>query len=261
MPDCDYVVNFAAQRHVDNSIVDRNEFLRTNILGVKNLLDLIKAKNIYNMPLFVMLSTDETYGDSLKEFYTETQILSPSNPYSASKCAGDMLILSYNRTYKVPYVIFRPTNNFGCWQHPEKLIPKSIQLLMRGEKIQLHDDGSAMRCWLHAEDTAKAIYGVIERNIRNEIFNISGDCWFTIKQIAEKIVRSYINVNNEKNIRCEYISYGYKRAGADIVYKIDDSKLRNLTRWKPTRLFSARDIEGDQVLDEIVKHVISNYRW
>tara|TARA_Y100000593_G_C4313124_1_gene339389 strand:- start:1478 stop:2140 length:663 start_codon:yes stop_codon:yes gene_type:complete len=154
--DCDYVINVAAESHVGNSIIDSKEFISSNVVGVQNLLDLIRHKpeNCAQRPVFLHFSTDEVYGDILGDAHVETDILKPSNPYSASKAAADMLVIAWARTYNIKYNIIRPTNNYGIGQYPEKLIPLSIKNLQRGKKIRLHDGGTPVRNWLHAADTA-----------------------------------------------------------------------------------------------------------
>jgi dTDP-glucose 4,6-dehydratase len=138
LPDCDYVINTAAETHVGNSIIDSKDFLKSNINGVQNLLDLIKAKpnNVVQRPILFHFSTDEVYGDITEGEHTESDHLNPSNPYSASKAAADMLITAWARTYGIEYIIFRPTNNYGEYQYPEKLIPLAVKLLQRGKKIR-----------------------------------------------------------------------------------------------------------------------------
>ena len=159
LPHCDYVINIAAESHVGNSIIDSSDFLRSNINGVKNLLDLIRKKptNIEKRPTFFHFSTDEVYGDISSGEHIETDILKPSNPYSASKAAADLLILAWARTYNLEYIILRPTNNYGIGQYPEKLIPLAIKNLTRGQKVRLHNNGTPVRNWLHADDTAEAV--------------------------------------------------------------------------------------------------------
>jgi dTDP-glucose 4,6-dehydratase len=257
LPDCDFVVNFAAESHVDNSITNSDQFFISNVMGTKRLLDLVKDKRNYKMPTFIQLSTDETYGDNLTDqFHVETDVLKPSNPYAASKVGAEMAVVSYGRTFEVPYAIVRPTNNYGENQHPEKLIPKSIQLLQRGEKIQLHGDGSFVRCWLHAEDTAEAVLVIIEQG-KTGVFNISGDEFYSIKDVAKIILMSYClnegwtGIKQYENIE-DFIEYNFYRKGADVVYKIDDSKLRIETGWSPKRKFK----------EEIHKIVASQiFRW
>ncbi len=142
IPNCDVIVNFAAESHVDNSIRDTDPFVKSNILGVHNLLELVRGKPKYNRPLFLHISTDEVYGDRLIGSFTEKDKLSPSNPYSATKAAAEMLVLSYARTYEIDYIITRSANNYGPRQYEEKLIPKCIDSLNRGKKIPIHGDGS-----------------------------------------------------------------------------------------------------------------------
>ena len=176
LPHCDYVINIAAESHVGNSIIDSSDFLRSNINGVKNLLDLIRRKptNIEKRPIFFHFSTDEVYGDILSGAHTEEDVLRPSNPYSASKAAADMLILAWARTYNLEYVILRPTNNYGIGQYPEKLIPICVKHLQRGKEIRLHDAGQPVRNWLHSSDTAEAVSVIIKSGITNEVFNVAG---------------------------------------------------------------------------------------
>ena len=138
------------------------------------VLELIKGKKNFKMPVFLHFSTDEVYGDIMEGSHAEGDILSPSNPYSATKAAADQLILAWARTHKVPYVIVRPTNNYGVGQYVEKLVPKACKYLTMGKKIPLHDGGNPTRIWLHAKDTARAIISIIENGVSNQIFNISG---------------------------------------------------------------------------------------
>lgn len=190
LPDCDYVINVAAESHVGNSIVDSNDFIHTNVLGVKNLLDLIRKKqyNVSEQPIFLHFSTDEVYGDIETGSHVETDILKPSNPYSASKASSDMLIFAWARTYGIKYIILRPTNNYGIGQYPEKLIPVSVKMLQRGKKIRLHDEGEPIRNWLHADDTAAAVVKIIESGNVNEIYNIAGGFEQKIKKQFEKLL-------------------------------------------------------------------------
>lgn len=177
--DCDYVINTAAETHVDNSIVSSDEFVHSNINGVKHLLELVRQKGKFQMPTLLHFSTDEVYGDIIEGSHVETDILKPSNPYSATKAAADMLIMAWGRTFKVPYVIVRPTNNYGIGQYPEKLIPKTCKFLKIGKRVPLHNWGRPTRIWLHAKDTANAVMTIIDKNNSvyndtHEIYNISG---------------------------------------------------------------------------------------
>jgi dTDP-glucose 4,6-dehydratase len=174
--ECDYVINTAAETHVGNSIVSSDEFIHSNIDGVHNILELIKNYRLESnrKPILLHFSTDEVYGDIDEGAHTEEDLLKPSNPYSATKAAGDMLVLAWARTYNLPYIIVRPTNNYGIGQYVEKLIPKSCKMLHLGKKISLHNNGTPIRNWLHAQDTANAIITIIESGVQNEIYNIAG---------------------------------------------------------------------------------------
>ena len=162
--DCDYIINTAAETHVGNSIANSDDFVHSNINGVHNILELIRnfRQESGKKPILLHFSTDEVYGDIEEGAHTETHLLKPSNPYAATKAAADMLILAWARTYAIPYVIVRPTNNYGIGQYVEKLIPKVCKYLHLGRKIPLHNGGSPIRNWIHAADTASAIIKIIE---------------------------------------------------------------------------------------------------
>ena len=225
--DCDYVINTAAETHVDNSIVSSDAFLHSNINGVHHLLELVRSKERFRMPTLLHFSTDEVYGDIAKGAHKETDLLKPSNPYSATKAAADMLITAWGRTFKVPYVIVRPTNNYGVGQYTEKLIPKTCKLLQLGRKVPLHNDGTPKRTWLHAKDTADAIITIIRSGTQNEIYNIGGnyEC-----QNCEVVYAIYAELNKpEFHPPLEdYCDLSYHRDGQDVRYALDDSKLRKL---------------------------------
>ena len=161
--ECDYVINTAAETHVGNSISNSDVFVKSNIDGVHNLLNLIKnyRHESSKLPILLHFSTDEVYGDIEEGAHTETDLLKPSNPYSATKAAADMLVLAWGRTYNLPYVIVRPTNNYGVGQYVEKLIPKTCKYLKLDKKVPLHNNGTPIRNWLHAHDTARAIITII----------------------------------------------------------------------------------------------------
>jgi dTDP-glucose 4,6-dehydratase len=174
--ECDYFINVAAETHVGNSIVKSEDFLHSNVQGVYHILELLRNYRQENPtpPTLIHFSTDEVYGDIVEGAHIETDILKPSNPYSATKAAADMLILAWARTYNLPYIILRPTNNYGIGQYVEKLIPKSVKFLSLDRKVPLHNNGTPIRNWLHADDTAAAVITVIEQNVQNEIYNVCG---------------------------------------------------------------------------------------
>ncbi len=252
LPDCDYVINTAAESHVGNSIIDSHDFMYSNIFGVKNLLDILrkKPKNIDDPPVFFHFSTDEVYGDINSGQHAESDLLLPSNPYSASKASADMLILAWSRTYNMKYVILRPTNNYGIGQYPEKLIPICVKQLLRGKKIRLHDQGEPIRNWLHSADTADAVIKIIESGKVNEIFNVSGGFEQKNIQTARKVIECFFG---DKRPIDDYVNLEYKRQGQDVRYALEDNKIRNLG-WKPRKSF-------DKEICKIVDYYKKNFKW
>jgi dTDP-glucose 4,6-dehydratase len=246
--DCDYIINTAAETHVDNSIERSDHFVHANINGVHHLLKLINQKPKHKMPVLMQFSTDEVYGDIVEGSHTEQDLLRPSNPYSATKAAADMLILAWARTFSLPYVIVRPTNNYGIGQYVEKLIPKSIKYLALGRKIELHDRGLPVRTWLNAADTASAVVTIIGSGATNTIFNISGN--YEIQNIT--VVRKIIELFNGDTDIEKYLTDS-SRPGHDVRYSINDEKLKMLG-WSPKSDF-------DSELKKIVKYYINNFIW
>ena len=248
--ECDYVINTAAETHVGNSIANSDAFIKSNIDGVHNLLNLIKnyRHESPKLPTLLHFSTDEVYGDIDNGAHTETDLLKPSNPYSATKAAADMLVLAWGRTYNLPYVIVRPTNNYGEGQYVEKLIPKTCKYLELGRKIPLHNNGTPIRNWLHAHDTARAIITIINKGVQNEIYNIAGG----FEQSNYDTVRKVINEYNGSNIE-DHLDLTYSRVGQDVRYALDDSKLKSLG-WKPVVSF-------DDTLPLIVEYYKNRFIW
>jgi dTDP-glucose 4,6-dehydratase len=251
--DCDYVINTAAETHVGNSITNSDDFVESNINGVHNILQLIKnyRQEHNKIPTLLHFSTDELYGDIETGKHTETDLLKPSNPYSATKAAADMLVLAWARTYKIPYVIVRPTNNYGIGQYVEKLIPKSCKFIKLGRKIPLHNNGTPVRNWLHAEDTAHAVLTIIESNVKNEIYNIAGG----FEQTNMETVRKLINVltDGKDYDILDYVDTSFSRVGQDVRYALDDSKLRALG-WSPKKHF-------DDEIVNIAEYYKNKFIW
>jgi dTDP-glucose 4,6-dehydratase len=249
--DCDYVINYAAESHVGNSIIRSDEFMESNILGVKNLLDLVRLKptNCNDSPIFFHISTDEVYGDIDMGAHVETDLLKPSNPYSASKAAADMLITAWARTYGIKYNILRPTNNYGIGQYPEKLIPLAVKNLLRAKQIKLHNAGTPIRNWLHADDTARAVMTIIDHGEINEIYNVAGGFEQANLDTVKKIIQAFHGTldNWEK-----HVDLHARREGQDVRYALNDRKLKNLG-WKPERDF---DKEITMIVDELKKNII-----
>lgn len=230
LPECDVIVNFAAESHVDNSITSAHAFCTTNVLGVQNLLELTRRKQETERPLFVQISTDEVYGDITSGAHDEDDRLVPSNPYSATKAAADMLVKSWGRTFGIDWNIVRPSNNYGMHQYPEKLIPKSAWRMKRGRPAVMHGNGSYVRSWLHAEDTVEAVLAVIEKGTRSTIYNIGGS--LELQNI--EVLRAIANI---LGVPEEMAWLPIKdRSGQDVRYSLDDSRLRRLG-WAPRRDF------------------------
>jgi dTDP-glucose 4,6-dehydratase len=249
--DCDYIINTAAETHVDNSIVSSDVFLRSNVNGVHHLLNLIKEKHRFKMPTLLHFSTDEVYGDIVDGSHIETDLLKPSNPYSATKAAADQLILAWARTFNVPYIIVRPTNNYGIGQYTEKFIPKSIKSLQLGRTIPLHDAGTPRRTWLHVSDTAEAVTTLIESGVQNGIFNIAGNYEEQNIVVANKIIELYYK-NTQYNTD-KHLDLSVTRQGQDVRYSIDDAKLRKLG-WSANADFNLE-------LSQIVDHYRQKFVW
>jgi len=249
--DCDYIINTAAETHVGNSIANSDDFITSNINGVHNILELIKNYRQENtkIPTLLHFSTDEVYGDIVEGAHTESDLLKPSNPYSASKAAADMLVLAWARTYKIPYVIVRPTNNYGIGQYVEKLIPKACKYLKLGRKIPLHNNGTPIRNWLHAEDTALAVIQLIENGVTNEIYNICGGYEQSNLETVRKLLTAHGVTENQE----EYIDFSCNRPGQDVRYALDDSKLRSIG-WEPKKNF-------DEELKSIVEYYKNKFIW
>jgi dTDP-glucose 4,6-dehydratase len=249
--ECDYVINTAAETHVGNSISNSDDFIYSNINGVHHLLELIRnyRQESSKTPTLLHFSTDEVYGDIVEGAHIETDLLKPSNPYSATKAAADMLVLAWSRTYNQPYIIVRPTNNYGMGQYVEKLIPKACKYLKLKRKIPLHNNGTPIRNWLHAQDTADAIIKIIENGIQNEIYNIAGGFEQSNYNTVKKVIKEYCGEDNIES----HIDVTYSRVGQDVRYALDDSKLRALG-WKPKMIF-------DEELSNIIKYYKNKFIW
>jgi dTDP-glucose 4,6-dehydratase len=250
--DCDYVINTAAETHVGNSIVKSEVFLHSNINGVEHLLNLIRHSRSESnkMPIFFHFSTDEVYGDINNGEHKEGDILKPSNPYSATKACADMLILAWFRTYNIPYIIIRPTNNYGQGQYVEKLIPKCCKYTQIGRKLPLHNNGSSIRTWLHVQDTANALMRIIDSEVVNEIFNVSSHFELKNIEVCNKITDIYFPDVKDKN---QFYDFSYQRPGEDLRYSLNDDKLRALG-WKEQSVF-------EKEIVEIAKYYKDKFIW
>ena len=242
--DVDIIINFAAETHVDRSISNPKPFIETNILGTYSLLE---SSRKYNKK-FIHISTDEIYGDlENKESFSENDILKPSNPYSATKAAADLLVGSYQRTYGIDCIITRCTNNFGTHQFPEKLIPKTIIRASKDLKIPLYGDGNQIRSWIYVLDHVAAIDALISKGKYGEIYNITAWNEISNRDIVEKILK----IMNKPSDLIEFVP---DRPGHDKHYSINSSKIKNEVNWSPKFNF-------DDALKETVNWYLSNKQW
>jgi dTDP-glucose 4,6-dehydratase len=226
------VVHFAAESHVDRSILGSGPFVQTNVVGTQVLLDVAKAKGAQK---FLYVSTDEVYGtlpeDKPEVKFTEDTPLQPNSPYSASKAAGDCLVRSYFHTFHMPVLTTRCSNNYGPYHFPEKLIPLFVTNLMEGKKVPLYGDGLNIRDWLYVEDHCDAIYTVLNRGRPGEVYNVGGNNEMTNRQITEIILRE---------MNCpwdQFVTYVKDRPGHDRRYAIDAGKMKRELGWEPKHRF------------------------
>jgi dTDP-glucose 4,6-dehydratase len=214
----DAIINFAAESHVDRSIENSSEFIRTNVLGTQVLLD--AAKNL-KVEKFVQVSTDEVYGSILEGSWDEEAPLLPNSPYSASKAAADLLVRSYFVTHGINVSITRCSNNFGPKQDPEKLIPNFILKLSQGEKVPVYGDGLNVRDWLYVEDHCIGIYLALIKGVAGEIYNIGGGTELTNLDLTKILINSF-----QRDESC--IDYVPDRLGHDRRYSVDCTKIQKL---------------------------------
>lgn len=219
LKDIDYVVNFAAESHVDRSIINADDFLNSNIYGVYNILNYIKDNE--NIEKYIHISTDEVYGNAINTKFCENSCLNPNNPYSATKASADLLIMSYYKTYDIPVCITRSSNNYGPYQHPEKLIPKTIIYSILNNKIPLYGNGKNRRDWLYVEDNVDGILTVLRHGKNGEIYNIGSEIELSNTDIVRKILKL---MDKPESL----INYVNDRPGNDLRYSMDSSKIMKL---------------------------------
>lgn len=228
--DYDYIVNFAAESHVDNSIKDGLPFVKSNVQGTFNMIEV--ARKNKNLIKFLHISTDEVYGDIDEDSAIETDNIIPSSYYSATKASADMLVMSAGRTYGFPYLITRTCNNYGENQHHEKFIPKIIRSIKNGDEVPVYGDGEQVREWIHADDNAKAILTLLMSDKVNEIYNIGTGESYTNNQII-KMIGNILG----KDVKFKYVE---DRLGHDKRYSLSSLKYENkfgvmqntkLTEW------------------------------
>ena len=241
----DAVVNIAAETHVDRSIADPNVFLQNNTVGTFTILEAIRRHN--HKARLLQVSTDEVYGEALEGSFTENTPPKPSNPYSAAKAAADMFVLSYHKTFGLNVSITRCTNNFGPYQLPEKLIPKTIIRALRDLPIPVYGSGKNIRDWIYVQDHCEAIATVLEKGAAGEIYNVSAGNEIANIDIVKKIAAI---LNKPESL----ITFVEDRPGHDTRYSLDSSKIQSLLGWKPTCSFEAS-------LKSTVEWYLQNEHW
>ncbi len=220
----DAIINFAAESHVDRSILEPASFIRTNVLGTQVLLDVARERHL---PRFVQISTDEVYGSlGPTGRFTEDTCLCPNSPYSASKASADMIALAYHRTFDLPVLVTRTSNNYGPYQFPEKLLPLVITNLMEDRQVPLYGDGMNVRDWIFVKDNAEAIDLVLHKGKEGEVYNIGAGCEST----NLSLIQGVLDVMKKPD---SLITYVKDRPGHDRRYAIDPSKIRNILGWSP----------------------------
>ena len=239
----DLIVNFAAETHVDRSIVKADSFILTDVYGTYILLD--EARK-YDVHRFVQISTDEVYGSIERGSFRETDTMNPSSPYSASKAAGDLMCQAFHKTYGLDVVIARSSNNFGPYQHPEKFVPKVITRALRDETVPLYGDGKQQRDWIYVTDNCRALDLIIQKGKAGEIYNIASGDEHTNIEVAKLILR--ILDKPESLIR-----FVADRPGHDLRYSLDTAKIRALG-WK-------MDYEFEEALKETIKWYKTREEW
>lgn len=239
----DVIVNFAAESHVDRSILSAGQFIQTDVYGTYVLLE---AARQYKHRRYLQISTDEVYGSTEQGAFTECSPLNPSSPYAASKAAGDLMVLAYWTTHRLPVVITRSSNNFGPYQHPEKFIPLFITNTLEDKTLPLYGDGKNIRDWIYVMDNCEAIDLVLHQGQDGEIYNIGGGNERTNIEIAERIVKT---MGKPRSL----IRYVKDRPGHDRRYALDCSKLKALG-------FKSRN-SFDEALAETIRWYQRNPRW
>ena len=240
----DCVVNFAAESHVDRSIVNSKRFLNSNILGVHTILE--ELRNNKNVKM-IQISTDEVFGDITKGAFNENDTLNPSNPYSATKAAAEMLVKSYVRTYDLDVTITRCVNNYGPKQFPEKLIPKTILFALQGISIPIHGDGKARRQWIHVFDHCDTIFKIMMKSKKSSVYNIPGNYESSNLDLVKKILR----IMNKSEDLIKFVS---DRPGQDKRYAIKSTRIKKELYFKPK-------IKFDDGISSTVNWYLENKNW
>ena len=254
------VVNFAAESHVDRSIINPNDFIKNNIIGTFSLLEAsynywTKLKNNKKFR-FIQISTDEVYGTLNKsdESFTENTKYDPSSPYSASKASADHIVKSYFKTFKFPCMVTNCSNNYGPYQFPEKLIPVIIRSLVKNNKIPIYGDGQQIREWLFVEDHCDAILKVINKGVIGESYNIGSKNEIANIELVKKIIKAYNNITGSNKDLNSSVKYVKDRLGHDFRYSVNCKKLQSQLGWKNETPFM-------KSLTQTINWYLNNPKW
>ncbi len=243
----DIVIHYAAETHVDRSILNPDIFLRTNVMGTLNLLQ-VSMK--FKVKKFIHISTDEVYGElplDSNEKFTEDSPLKPNSPYSASKASSDMLVRAFIETYGFPAIIVRASNNYGPWQYPEKLIPLAISKLISGEKVPMYGTGENVRTWLFVEDFSEAVLQIMEKGREGEIYNVGS----SEEKKNLEVIKELLNILGKSE---DYIEFVPDRPGHDLRYAVDTTKILKDLGWK-------QKVSFEEGLRKTVEWYIENKDW
>lgn len=240
---CDAIIHFAAETHVDRSIDNNDDFLNTNIMGTRNILELIRQSRIKR---YLHISTDEVYGSVQDGQATEGFQLKPNSPYAASKASGDLMVRAYQKTFQTPGIIARSSNNFGPYQFPEKVIPLFITNLLEKKKVPLYGVGKNRRDWIYVEDNCEALELIFDKGVDGEIYNIGGGNELSNRELTLKILSRF-------GLDEGFIEYVTDRPGHDFRYALDSSKLSRLG-FKPRHSF-------DEALNQTIEWYKKHPEW
>ena len=241
--DCDVISNFAAETHVDRSIIEAGVFVKTDVLGTYNLIEYARKSDIEK---YIQISTDEVYGSIEEGSFTENDILDPSSPYSASKAGADLLVKAYHKTYGLPVLITRSSNNFGAYQYPEKLIPVLILNALHDKTLPIYGEGKNIRDWIYVLDNCEAIDFVFQKGKIGEIYNIGAGNQKSNVEITKLILRE---LNKPESL----INFVKDRLGHDFRYSLDTTKIKELG-WKPK-------VKFEEGIKKTVKWYVENGWW
>ncbi len=244
LKDAEFVVNFAAETHVDRSIANPELFFNSNAKGSFNLLELVRENNVRKI---IHVSTDEVYGSKLSGSFDENSPLNPSSPYSATKAAGDLMARAWYTTYKVPVIVVRCTNNFGPYQHPEKFIPKIIIRTSNGQEVPLYGGGKQIRDWIYVRDFCAGIEKALENGEPGEVYNFSAGNEISNRKVAEMVLKHMSKTNAR-------ITSVEDRPGHDYRYSLSSEKARHELDWKPEHSL-------DSALQLTVKWYLEHSYW